>query len=160
MKTLLTALVLCSVTFGGSAPSFRGELLTGGKTSLDQIVKPNRLVLLSFWATWCIPCIQELKEVTTKLAAEPSLPIDLVTVNIDREDRSEVPALMKQLGFSFPVVMDPTSEIFGKYQKAGTPPFTVLISPKKEILHTFSGYHDTMFSTVKKTAEAFQKAGS
>ncbi len=157
-KLLLSIVLISSVSQGKMAPAFKNvELLGGGKASLDSVVKPDRLLLLSFWATWCLPCLQELTSVTEKLKKDPSLPIDLVTVNIDREERSEIPATMRQLGFSFPVILDPNSEIFAKYQKATTPPYSALINSKKEIVAEFSGYHESMFAEIQAVAAKLKK---
>lgn len=151
-KLTLILCVAASLASAKTAPSFRGDLLAGGKTSLDAIVKKDRLVLLSFWATWCVPCLQELTAVTEKMKKEPGVPVDLMTINVDREDRSAIPATMRELKLEFPVVLDPTGDIFGKYQKASTLPFSVLINPKKEIVEEFNGYHDGMFDKIKAAA--------
>lgn len=158
-KTLLVLGILSSLASAKTAPSFKNvDTLAGGKASLDTVVKKDRLVLLSFWATWCLPCLQELTSVTEKLKKDPSIPLDLVTVNVDREDRSEVPVTMRQLGFSFPVILDPTNEIFGRYQKAATLPYSVLINPQKEIEAEFSGYHESMFDKIQVAAAKLKKA--
>jgi peroxiredoxin len=149
MKTLGAILFLVStLAVGKTAPSFRGELLSGGKTSLEQSLQKDRLLLVSFWATWCIPCLQELTSVTEKLKKDPSIPVDLLTVNTDREDRSEIPVTMRQLGFTFPVVLDPTGDIFGKYQKSSTLPYSVLLNANKEVEAEFNGYHENMFDQI------------
>jgi thiol-disulfide isomerase/thioredoxin len=135
------------------APSFRNaELLGGGKTSLDALLKPKRVLLVSFWATWCLPCMQELTEVSKKRKEEPSLPLDVVTVNIDQNDRSEVSATMQQLGIDLPVILDPTKDIYGRYQKADSLPYSVLVTSDREIVETFNGYSENMFSKIREVA--------
>ncbi len=152
-RTILAfGLFLAVAANAKNAPGFRGELLNGGKTSLDTLVKKDRLLLLSFWATWCLPCLDELTHVNDRLKKDPQLPIDLVTVNIDREQRSEIPATLRQMGFSFPVILDPNAEIFGKYQKATTLPFSVLILPDKTIDSEFNGYHESMLQKLEQAA--------
>lgn len=157
MKTKLITLALVLGTLGQvawakNAPSFSGiPLLSGdGTASLDSLLKPDRVLLLSFWATWCLPCLAELTEVTKQMKANPSLPLDLVTVNTDREERSEIPATMRSNGFTFPVLLDPTGELFGKYQKVPTLPFSVLINPDKTIALEFNGYHEDMFPKIQE----------
>ncbi len=153
MRLALLVLVSSSVIFGKAAPAFRGELLEGGKTSLDSQTKPDRLLLVSFWATWCIPCMEELTHVTKKLKENPSLPVDLLTVNVDDEQRSEVPSTMRQMGFSFPVILDPQKQILSKYHKAGTLPYSVLISPTRDIEAEFNGYHEAMFDRINQAID-------
>jgi thiol-disulfide isomerase/thioredoxin len=142
-----------------NAPSFKNApLFSGGKNvSLEELLKPDRVLLLSFWATWCLPCLSELTEVTKKLKENPGLPIDLVTVNTDREDRSEIPATLRTYGFNFPVILDPTGDIFGKYQKVPTLPFSVLILPNKTIEAEFNGYHESMFEKIQAAVAKLKK---
>ena len=134
-----------------TAPPFHGELLNGGRVSLAQYQKKDRALFLSFWASWCGPCLQELHTVTEKLKADPSIPLDVLAVNVDTsETTSDVKPAVRLHQIAFPVVLDPKHDIFSKYQKSKTLPFSVLIAPTGEIVATFTGYHEEMFDKVKK----------
>jgi len=140
-----------SLSFGKTAPQFQAEFLDGKRSSLKQTLQPGRALILCFWASWCTPCLQELKEISTRLNENPDLPIDMLAVNVDTtETSSDVAPTMRLYGFKFPVVMDPKHEIFSKYQGSKSLPFSTLISSKGEILKTFSGYDEKMFDEVKK----------
>lgn len=151
MRFFAISLFLFSIAgFGAMAPQFQGQLMGGGKTSLKQSLKADRVLLLCFWATWCTPCMQELKSVTEKQKQEPGLPLDVLTINVDTsETSSDVKPTMKLYGFQVPVILDPKHEIFSKYQEAKTLPFSVLIKPNGEIVKTFSGYSEEMFNEIK-----------
>ena len=147
---LFAAILVTGLAHAKVAPNFQGEILGGKKTSLKENLKPNRALLLSFWASWCAPCIEELRLVTDKLKADPSMPLDVLTVNVDSsETAADVKPAIKMHKFTFPVILDPKHEIFGKYHDAQTLPFSVLISPKGNIEATFNGYHEEMFAKVK-----------
>jgi peroxiredoxin len=137
------------------APSFTGDLLSGGRTSLAKHLKEakdnNKMILLSFWASWCSPCMQELKEITQKMKEDKTLPLQVLTVNVDTsETASDVKPTLKLYQFDVPVITDPKHDIFGKYQPAKSLPFSVLISPTGEIKETFSGYNEEMFNKIKQ----------
>lgn len=144
---------LSSLSFAKIAPGFQGELLGGGRVSLsEELAKDNsKALLLCFWASWCAPCMQELKQVTEKLKNDPSLPLRVLTVNVDTaETQSDVKPTLKLYQFKVPVISDQKHEIFSKYQDAKTLPFSVLIKPNGEIAETFSGFHEEMFAKVRE----------
>lgn len=66
-KRLITLLSLCLALqlMAKQAPQFQGETLDGKRVSLKQSLRPGRSLILCFWASWCTPCLQELKEVST-----------------------------------------------------------------------------------------------
>lgn len=147
----LACLFFSFQAFSKTAPQFQGELLDGKRVSLKQSLKPGRALVLCFWASWCTPCLQELKEVTARLKKEPQLPIDLLAINVDTsETASDVSPTMRLYGFEFPTVVDPKHEIFSKYQGSKSLPFSAVINPQAEIAKTFSGYQEDMFDEIKK----------
>ncbi|MBY0371467.1 TlpA family protein disulfide reductase [bacterium] len=156
MKHLVFALVLSASAWGAVAPNFRGEILGGSTASVEKFLQPDKLLLVSFWATWCLPCMDELTHVRDYLKAHPDFPLTVLTVNVDTEQRSEVGATVRQMDIPFPVLMDGQMEILRKFHKEGSIPFSVVLDSKREILDRFSGYHDSMFG---KIAEHAKKAG-
>ncbi len=147
----LALLLFSASSFAKPAPQFQAELLGGKRTSLKQNLKSGRSLILCFWATWCVPCLQELKEVSSRIKENPSLPLDMLSINVDTsETASDVGPTMKLQGFTFPVVLDPKHDIFSKYQAAKSLPFSALVSPSGEIEKTFSGYDEKMFDEIKK----------
>lgn len=145
--------ILSTISLAKVAPSFQGELLSGGRVSLsEELAKDNsKGLLLCFWATWCAPCMQELKQVTEKIKTDPTLPLRVLTVNVDTaETSSDVKPTLKLYQFKIPVIADPKHEIFAKYQDAKTLPFSVLIKPNGEIAETFNGFHEEMFTKARE----------
>ena len=153
MRRILFALLLCcGLSQAKIAPSFQGELLGGGRVSLkEELTKESgKALLLCFWASWCTPCMQELKTVTEKIKTDPSLPLRVLTVNVDTaETSSDVKPTLKLYQFDIRVVLDPKHEIFSKYQDANSLPFSVLIKPSGEIIRSSNGYQEDMASIVK-----------
>ncbi|NBX93185.1 MAG: TlpA family protein disulfide reductase [Proteobacteria bacterium] len=152
MHIIAMALLLAGeMGWAKPAPPFQAELLGGRRISLKQSLKPGRGLILCFWATWCAPCLQELKEVSTRLKNDPTLPLDMLAVNVDTaETASDVGPTLKLYGFDFPVAMDPRHEIFSKYQSSKSLPFSALVNNRGEISKTFSGFHEQMMDEIKK----------
>ena len=160
MKKILVLLLISASALGASAPSFRGELLGGGKTSLEQALPKDKLLLVSFWATWCVPCMEELTHVRDYLEKNPTFPLAVLTINVDDEQRSEVAATVKQMKLPFAVVMDGQKEILRKYHKDSTLPFSVIVAPSREILAKFNGYHESMFKEIAELAKKLPAASA
>lgn len=66
--------VVPSVFIGKPAPTFSGVALDDPKRSITRDDFLGRPALLSFWATWCAPCLEE-HEFLMALAEENQVPI-------------------------------------------------------------------------------------
>ena len=150
-KLLVFFLIQTSLSFGATAPPFRGTDFEGESISLQSTLKPNRVLFLAFWATWCVPCLEELKALKTGLENDKDLPLDILTVNVDTGDSSgSLRSHFKVNGLHFPVLLDPKHEIFEKYVAQKSLPASFLIGPDGTILESYSGYHEGMFTALKQ----------
>lgn len=101
------------INAGDVAPDFTVEMLDGKKVTLSA--QRGKVVLISFWATWCPPCRLELshmqKDVIDRFAGE-----DLVVLPISRgETRQKVEEYITKMGYTFPIGLDPDQSIYRKY---------------------------------------------
>jgi thiol-disulfide isomerase/thioredoxin len=93
-----------------SSIDFSLEGLDGKTVSLSSY--RGKVVLLSFWATWCGPCKEEMpamEKLYQKLKAR-----GFVVLAVDMmEEKTAVSAFVKKNGYTFPVVLDKTGEVGG-----------------------------------------------
>jgi len=158
MTALLAVVLVSNVAFAKPAPQFKGELLGGGRASLAKYLKKDRALLLCFWATWCVPCLEELRTVSAKLKADPSLGLDVLAINVDTsETTADVKPFITTNGFTFPVILDPKHEIFAKYHAEKTLPYSVLVDGGGEIRTSFNGYDEHMFAKVREVLAIAKK---
>ncbi|GFE73837.1 hypothetical protein NTCA1_14860 [Novosphingobium sp. TCA1] len=80
LRIALAALVLCGAwpapafaassrpVVGQTAPDFELTLIDGSKVSLADL--KGQVVVLNFWATWCVPCRKELPTLDAYYAAQ------------------------------------------------------------------------------------------
>jgi thiol-disulfide isomerase/thioredoxin len=108
------------VTVGRSAPSYHGISLAGDSTSIEAL--RGQVVLLNIWATWCVPCKDELpvlEELYTKRAAEG---FQLVGVSIDAQgEEAKVRDFIDTYGLTFPIWRDPTERVTATFLAVGVP---------------------------------------
>jgi thiol-disulfide isomerase/thioredoxin len=117
---------------GAYAPQFTGVLLDGGNFDLAQL--RGQWLILNFWATWCVPCRQEMPELQ---ALYEDTGIMVVGVNL-AEGADTVAAWLSDYQISYPIVLDPAAEIFDLYRIMGQPT-TFVINPDGLIVEMILG---------------------
>ena len=117
MKKLLLAAAGLMMTLAVAAQSLPKtqikDLNTGKKVEFNSIVTSGRVTVISFWATWCIPCKKEIKNISAVLPNwKKEVDFDYVTVSID-EARAEGIARTYAVsqGWTFPYYIDPNSDL-------------------------------------------------
>ena len=115
----------------------------------------GKMLLVSFWATWCGPCVHEFPEVETTYRMYRVRDFDLVTVstNMPDEKAGVLKMLEKQHASSRNLLFgsDDTYALqaaFDPKWKAGVP-YTVLIAPGGKILYERQG--DIDFLELRRT---------
>lgn len=94
------------------APNLTVEMLDGGTVKLSKC--RGRVVLMSFWATWCKPCLKELHEVPDKILKRFEGQKFTMIAVAKGEPRVTVEKKMAELaaaGVVFPVGLDPYEKI-------------------------------------------------
>ena len=109
---------LPSALVGQPAPSFRGETLTGDTLSSESL--DGEVVILNFWASWCIPCRQEHPVLVRATRTYPDSVARVVGV-VYQDGRSSARRFMERLGGEWPSLMDPGSRIAIDYGVYGVP---------------------------------------
>jgi len=69
---------------GESAPDFTVDLLDGGSFSLsDHIADDGRPLIVNLWASWCVPCREEMPDLSAFAEENP----DIAIVGVAVDDR-------------------------------------------------------------------------
>ena len=63
----------------------------------------GRWVVVNFWATWCVPCIQEIPEIAA--FRKDHRDVVVIGVAIDAEDAAKVRAFAAKVGHDYPLVL-------------------------------------------------------
>jgi thiol-disulfide isomerase/thioredoxin len=116
------------------APDFTLAALDGGTVTLSAL--RGRWVLVNFWATWCLPCREEMP-LLAAAAQEHADTLTVLAVNM-REQPEEVAAFLAELGVSLPVLLDPDDATLLAYQVRGLP-VSYLVAPDGAIARRILG---------------------
>jgi len=90
---------------GKSAPEFR---LSDNRQSVDLASLRGHIVVLNFWATWCVPCIDEVPSLVELQKKMPQ--ITVLAVSAD-EDEAAYRQFLTAHGVDFLTVRDPSFRI-------------------------------------------------
>ena len=116
LPELLKALNLSGYPSVMQPPDFSGLTADGQKVSLAGL--SGRVVLLNFWASWCLECRPEMPAFE-RLHREFSVQ-GLAVVGINaREGTSTIREYAKELGLTFPLISDPKGAINAVYGVIG-----------------------------------------
>ncbi|HUQ28685.1 MAG TPA: TlpA disulfide reductase family protein [Usitatibacter sp.] len=92
----------------------------------------GRWVVVNFWATWCVPCIQEIPEIAA--FQRDHRDVVVIGVAIDADDAAKTRAFAKKVGHEYPLVLsDDKVE-----RQLGTPkalPTTRIYDPTGKIVY-------------------------
>ena len=115
---LLEGLKLSGYRPGTKPPEFKGVTTDSRTISLDSL--RGKVVLLNFWATWCLECRPEMPMFERLHRQFTKQGLSVVGINA-REGTEAIHAYAKELRLTFPLVLDPKGEINAAYGVIGLP---------------------------------------
>jgi thiol-disulfide isomerase/thioredoxin len=100
----------------------------------------GKIVVLNFWATWCIPCRQEMPDLAAIQNEYAALGIQVVGASADTiSDRSTVLKFIKETRINFPVWLGTTTEDMKRFGLGPALPGTTIIGRDGKILALTNG---------------------
>ncbi len=110
------------VNVGFRAPEFQARDLADPTRVARLGDYAGNVVLLNVWATWCLPCREEMPSIERLHREFGSSGLKVVAVSVDdggAED--DIRAFAREYGLTFEILHDPTGKILRDYQMIGVP---------------------------------------
>ena len=100
----------------------------------------GRIVILNFWATYCIPCRKEMPDLAAIQNEYAALGVQVIGASADApEDRAEVLQFVKETKVNFPIWMGATSVDMMRFGLGTALPGTVIIDREGRVVRVISG---------------------
>jgi cytochrome c biogenesis protein CcmG, thiol:disulfide interchange protein DsbE len=147
LRYLAAALVLtlCAFTLPPqnkqALPNLTIKDVNGNPVNVADYGKSGKITVISFWATWCSPCIKELRNINELLPDwQKDYGVQLVAVSIDNSKNVlKVKPFVDGQGWKFDVLLD-TNEDLKRALNVTNPPVTFLVDKQGNIVYTHTGY--------------------
>ena len=116
-------------------PSAELRDLDGNKISQATLV--GKVVLLSFWATWCAPCRAEIPEMMA-LQSHYKDQLQIIGVSVDDSPKEKLKKFVLRQGMNYPVVMQ-NDKLVAAYGGVAALPTTFVVSPEGRVVQKHMG---------------------
>lgn len=122
-------------------PDLNLKSLRGETVNLASYGKNEKPTIISFWATWCKPCINELNAIADLYPDwQEEYGVELVAVSLDdARTAGRVRSVVNTAGWEYEILQDLNRDSQRAFNFQ-TPPYLLLVDAKGEIIYKHSGY--------------------
>lgn len=147
MKRIERLLVMAMVSLGiaiaanAQLPSVQLKDLNGKPVDSATLSNDGKPFVISFWATWCKPCIRELMafhEVYEDWVEETGVKIYAISID-EAQNSTKVKPLADARGWEYEILLDQSGD-FARSLGCQNPPHLVILDGNGKIVESHSGY--------------------
>ena len=107
------------LNIGDTAPAFSSQMVDGAAVEFPAAYAGKPLVI-RFWADWCKYCAGEMKGIEQVYQRHKDRDLRIVAINAG-QDKAAINAFIAKVGFTYPALLDETSDIARRYGVVGLP---------------------------------------
>jgi cytochrome c biogenesis protein CcmG/thiol:disulfide interchange protein DsbE len=144
MKNIFLALTLAAVGLvkaQDAVPSVAVKNINNENINFTQVVEADKITVISFWATWCGPCIKELQAIDQHYSEwQEKYNMKLVAVSIDdaRNVKKVKPKVLGE-GWTYEIILDENQDL-ARAMNVNNPPMTFIVDQTGKIVYSHQGY--------------------
>ena len=145
-------------TKGKTLPAVTIKTLDGKSFTTNLISHDGKPIILSFWASWCRPCIKELSAIADVYVDwQEETGVKLVAISVDDSRTvNGVRPLINARGWEYEFYLD-TNGDFKRAMGVNNVPHTFIINGNGEVVHQHTSYtegsENELFEKIKKLVE-------
>lgn len=134
------------------APDYCANTLYGKVSCLEDY--EGIPILVNVWATWCIPCRQEMPALEALYKEYSSKGFVIIGVSVDSPgSENRIKTFVDRMGISYTILHDPDDQFASAFRTIGVPE-TYLINQAGQIAHTWKGPFDAVSEDTKTRVES------
>ena len=124
-------------------PNVSLQDVNGNTVQTGSIKNDGKPVIISFWATWCKPCLRELKAIHEVYPDwQDETGVKMIIVSIDQaQDANRVKPMVDGFGWEYDVLLDPNGD-FKRAMNVQNVPHVFVLDGKGKIVYNHAGYVD------------------
>ncbi|OOG61300.1 thioredoxin [Rhodanobacter sp. B04] len=107
-----------------------------GKT-FDLAAQRGKWVIVNFWATWCVPCIKEMPDISRFVATHKN--VVAIGLAYDDSDPADIKAFVAKHPVVYPIAQVTLDKPLKDFDEPRGLPTTYLISPDGKVAKPFVG---------------------
>ena len=140
---LLCIMAICAITISAQLPNVKLQDINGNTVQTGEISNDGNPIIISFWATWCKPCIRELKAIHEVYPDwQDETGVKMIIVSIDQaQDANRVKPMVDGFGWEYEVLLDPNGD-FKRAMNVQNVPHVFVLDGKGKIVYNHTGYVD------------------
>jgi len=139
---LICTLFITTIS-AGQIPSVDIKTINGNVFNTADFDNDNNPIIISFWATWCKPCKQELENIHEVYEDwQDETNVKLIAISIDdSRNTSKIKPLVNAKGWEYEVYQDSNRE-FATKMGVNPIPHTFLLDKNKKVVWEHVTYSD------------------
>jgi peroxiredoxin len=152
---MMAMMVVAAVALHAQVPNVQLKDINGKTVQTASIANNDgNPVIISFWATWCKPCMRELKAIHEVYADwQDETGVKMYIVSIDQaQDANKVKPLVDGNGWEYEVLLDPNGD-FKRAMNVQNVPHVFVLDGKGKIVYNHAGYVDGGEEDIREALE-------
>ena len=137
-------------------PNINLNTLSGKSVKIQDEISKEKITILSFWASWCVPCINELDAISEVYEDwQEDFNLELIAISTDdARTQKRIRPMVNGKGWPYKILLDKNQELKRALNISTIPQIIILKDSK--IIYIHSGYspgvEDEFYDIIKENS--------
>ena len=157
MRYLLVCFLFYNTAFSQTTiPNITLNTLNGKSVKIQDEISKDKITILSFWASWCVPCINELDAISEVYEDwQEDFNMELIAISTDdARTQKRIRPMVNGKGWPYKILLDKNQELKRALNISTIPQIIILKDSK--IIYIHSGYspgvEDEFYDIIKENS--------